>query len=108
MNILRRTAHALLDLEKVRCEKMVRLFRKVGLHKHILEATGVDPKLAAEIESRTLAVMDEGVIEQHALFSRFVQGEITLGEFIEQWKAWFEDYTIKCDRVAFDVFQQAA
>jgi len=63
MNILRRVAHAVLDLEKVRCEKTVNVFRKLGLYRRILESTGSEPKIAAEIEAQMLSIMDEGILE---------------------------------------------
>jgi hypothetical protein len=108
MNILRRAAHAVLDLEKARCEKTVKLFRKLGLYRRILESTGTEPKIAAEIEAQMLSIMDEGIVEQHALFSRLVRGELAFAEFVQQWKVWYAEYCAWCDRVTLDAFRQAA
>ncbi len=108
MHILRRAAHAVLDLEKARCEKTVKLFRKLGLYRRILESTGTEPRIAAEIEAQMLSIMEEGILEQHTLCSRFVRGELAFAEFVEQWKVWYAEYCSWCDRVALDAFQQAA
>ncbi|MDC0743171.1 hypothetical protein [Polyangium mundeleinium] len=108
MNILRRVAHAVLDLEKVRCEKTVNVFRKLGLYRRILESTGTEPKIAAEIEAQMLSIMDEGIVEQHALLSRFVRGELAFAEFLQEWKVWYAEYAAWCERVTLDAFRHAA
>ena len=108
MNILRRVAHAVLDPEKMRCKKTVQLFRKLGLYRRILESTGTESKIAAEIEAQMLSIMDEGILEQHMLCSRFVRGELAFIEFVQEWKVWYAEYAAWCDRVSLDAFRYAA
>ncbi|MDC3956865.1 hypothetical protein KEG38_23600 [Polyangium jinanense] len=108
MNIFRRVAHAVLDLEKVRCEKTVKLFRKLGLYRRILESTGTEPEVAAAIELQMLSITEEGILEQHKLCSRFVRGELAFAEFVQEWKVWYAEYAAWCDRVSLDAFRHAA
>jgi hypothetical protein len=108
MNILRRAVHAVLDLEKMRCEKTVKVFRKLGFYRRLFESTGMPTNVAAEFEAQVLAIMEEGVQEQHALACRFVRGEIGFAEFVRAWKTWYADYATWCDRVGLDACRQAA
>jgi len=89
-------------------KKAAKLFHSLGLYRRILESTGTEPKIAAEIEAQMLSIMDEGIVEQYALFSRFVRGEIAFEELVEKWKVRYAEYCSWCDRVALDAFRQAA
>ncbi|MDC0749964.1 hypothetical protein [Polyangium mundeleinium] len=62
----------------------MKLFRRLGLYRRILESTGIEPKIAVEIEAQMLSIMEEGIAEQHMLCSRFVRGELAFAEFVRE------------------------
>jgi hypothetical protein len=107
MHILHRIVQGVADLEKTRCEMTVKLYRKVGLYRRLFESAGMKPAVAAELEAQMLSIMNEGIAEQYALFTRFTRGEITFAELVQQYKTWCEEYAAWCDRVSLDAFRQA-
>jgi len=107
MNILRRAAQIVLDLNKIQTEAAIRLYGRLNFYKKLYAACGVPAEVAARLEEKLLAAMHRGLEEQHVLASRWVKGESDLATFIDRYKGWFTDYMDRCSRITIEELSQA-
>ena len=108
MNILRRLALFVLDLNAIQTEAAIRLHGRLGLYKRHYVAAGLPNDVAARLEEKMIGSMFRGVEEQHVLASRWIKGESDLADFLDRYGDWFREHLDRCARIAVEELCPAA
>ena len=88
MNILRRTAQLVLEVNKIQSEAMVRLYGRLHMYQMVYSACGLPDEVAASLEAKIIDAMYRGIDEQHQLACQWLRGESDLADFIDRYKDW--------------------
>lgn len=102
MNIMRRVAQLLLDINKIQTEAKLEIFGRLGIYRRLYIACGFPEDAAVRLEQQFLALGHEGVAEQHEIVSRLIRAELNLEQFVDQWARWCTGYAEYCHEVALD------
>ncbi|XXX76074.1 hypothetical protein WMF30_51335 [Sorangium sp. So ce134] len=108
MNILRRVAQLVLDINKIQAEAVFKVYGRFGLYRRLYIVCGFPEGTAKRLEERLLALGHEGVAEQHEILCRFVRGDIGGVQLIEELAQWFSGYMENCQAAAMTELQAAA
>ena len=108
MNILRRTAQLVLDVNKIQSEAMVTLYGRLHMYQMVYNACGLPDDVAARLEAKMIDAMYRGIDEQHELASQWLRGESELADFVERYKDWFREHLDRCSRITVEELSQAA
>lgn len=108
MNILRRVAQFVLDINKIQAEAVVKMYSRFGLYRRLYIACGFPEDTASRLEERLLALGHEGVAEQHEILCRFVRGDIGGAQLVEELAQWFSGYLESCQAAVMDELHAAA
>ncbi|WP_438033691.1 hypothetical protein [Sorangium sp. So ce204] len=108
MNILRRVAQLMLDINEIQAEAVFKVYGRFGLYRRLYIACGFPEGTAKRIEERLLTLGHEGVAEQHEILCRFVRGDIDGVRLFEELAQWFSGYMESCQAAAMTELQAAA
>jgi hypothetical protein len=108
MNILRRVAQLVLDINKIPTEAAFKVYRRIGLYRRLYIAGGFPEDVARRLEERVLALGHDAVGEQHEILCRFVRGDIGSVQLIKELAQWFSSYMESYQAVAMNELQAAA
>lgn len=108
MNILRRTAQLVIDLNKIQTEAVIRLYGRLNFYKKLYNACGLPDEVATRLEEKMIDALYRGVEEQHVLASRWVKGESDLADFLDRYQDWFREHLDRCSRITLEELNQAA
>jgi|JI10StandDraft_1071094.scaffolds.fasta_scaffold631283_1 hypothetical protein len=102
MNIARRVAQFVLELNKIQSEALIRLYGRLNFYKKLYAACGLPDEIAARLEQKMLDAMYRGVEEQHLLASRWLRGESDLPDFLDRYGDWFREHLDRCSRITVE------
>src|SRR4051812_41798490 len=108
MNVMRRVAQLVLDLNKIQAEAVVRLYGRLGFYRKLYVAAGLPDDVAARLEEKMLGSMFRGIEEQHVLAARWIKGESDLPDFLDRYKDWYAAYLDRCGRITLEELHPAA
>jgi hypothetical protein len=108
MNTLRCIAQLAVNINKIQADAMFKMYGRFGLYRRLYIACGFPEDTARRLEERLLAIGHEGVAEQHEILCRFVRGDISLDQLIDDWSQWYSGYMNRSCELALDELQSAA
>jgi hypothetical protein len=108
MNVMRRVAHFILDLNKIQTEAVIRLNGRLNVYKMLYAACGLPEEVAARLEQKMIDALHRGVEEQYVLTSQWLKGESDLLEFVDRYKDWFREHLDRCSRMTAEELNPAA
>ena len=108
MNILRRTAQLVLEVNKIQAEAAVRLYGRLHIYKLVYSACGLPDEVAARLEAKIINAMFSGIEEQHELACQWLRGESDLADFVDRYTDWLREHLDRCSAIAVEELCQAA
>ena len=108
MNIVRRAAQLVVDINKIQAEAIFKMYSRFGLCRRLYVACGFSEDAAKRLDDRLVELGHEGATDQHEILRRFVRGDVGAVQLIEDLAQWFSAYMENCQAAAIDELRTVA